>query len=424
VKPGNVFLAQTGQDELQVRVVDFGIAKLADDEDTSNSLTQDGRAPHSPAFASPEQLRGLSHLSPASDVFSLGAVGFQLLTGDRPFSEADRNRMSLGMPVPAPSLRSRNPAIPIAVEAIVQRALAFDPEERFADAGEMATALDQVLRELPDRPLDGYPSVSLPPLAPIAEPEAPDTDRTEFMQDDRTLLAPDTAEPERPVPPPTPAPEKAAKPTPPEPPRRRTALWVWIFGLLALAAAVAWVVLQGPGVRRLATPTEEAPGTLSIVPADSALPDTAATQPGLDAFVHNQEGVRLYNAGQSQAALQQFSQAVQLQPDSAGYRRNLALSLLQLGRPAEAERQLDAALRIAPGLALIHANLAQAQLAQADTGAAISSLERFTDLSPPGRARQIAETQLRELKAARAGLLGVPILPDSASRDTALQPIR
>ena len=155
-----------------MRVVDFGIAKLADDEDTLNSLTQDGRAPHSPAYASPEQLRGLSNLSPASDVFSLGAVGYQLLTGERPFSDSDRNRMSLGMPVPVPSLRSRNPAIPAPVEGIIQRALSFDPEDRFADAGELATALDRTLRELPDQPLDAYPSVSLPPLAPVAMAES------------------------------------------------------------------------------------------------------------------------------------------------------------------------------------------------------------------------------------------------------------
>src|SRR5690606_28754182 len=93
VKPGNIFLTRTHANDVQVRVVDFGIAKVADDEDTLAQLTQDGRVPHSPAYASPEQLRGLSHLTPSADVFSLGAVGFQLLTGDRPFTESDRNKM-------------------------------------------------------------------------------------------------------------------------------------------------------------------------------------------------------------------------------------------------------------------------------------------------------------------------------------------
>jgi tetratricopeptide (TPR) repeat protein len=433
VKPGNIFLAQTGQDELQVRVVDFGIAKLAADEDTFTSLTQDGRAPHSPAFASPEQLRGLSHLSPASDVFSLGAVGFQLLTGERPFSEADRNRMSLGMPVPVPSLRSRNPAIPSAVEAIIQRALAFDAEERFPDAAEMATALDHVLRQLPELPLDSYPAVSLPPLIESHEIASADEDRTEYMdaEDDRTLAAPgpgpahpaeaeaedadaETAEPE------LPALTPAAKPPLP-PRRRRTSALVWTLGLLAILALATWAILQQGGGGRFAAEPPSGPDTMAIVPADSLAQDSVPDQAAVDAFVHNQEGRRYYEAGQFQSAAQQYGLAVELKPENATYRRNYAVSLLQLGRSAEATRQLERALQLDPGLVLAYANLAQAQLAQADSGAAIASLERFTELSPNGRPKQIAQQQLRELKAARAGLLGVPITPtptDTARPDT------
>ncbi|MDR0787488.1 MAG: protein kinase [Gemmatimonadota bacterium] len=149
VKPGNIFLARTLDNELQVRIVDFGIAKLADD-DTLAQLTQDGRAPHSPAYASPEQLRGLAELTPAADVFGLGAVGFLLLTGERPFSEADRSRMSLGMPVEVPSLRALNPAVPEAIEAVVRKSLAFDPEARYPTAGKFAEALETAMRTLPD----------------------------------------------------------------------------------------------------------------------------------------------------------------------------------------------------------------------------------------------------------------------------------
>jgi tetratricopeptide (TPR) repeat protein len=435
VKPGNIFLAQAGQDELQVRVVDFGIAKLADDEDTLNSLTQDGRAPHSPAYASPEQLRGLSNLTPASDVFSLGAVGYQLLTGERPFSDSDRNRMSLGMPVPVPALRSRNPAIPAPVEGIIQRALSFDPEDRFADSGEMATALDRTLRELPEQPLDAYPSVSLPPLAVASAADAADEDHTEFMggDDDHTLLTPES--------PPTPPPPVAAAPAapverPPRPPRitrhaapaprRHTAAIVWTLGLLALVAVVAWIVLQNQ--RRGAARQAPEPDTMAIVPAaDSAAPDTVSAQPEVDAFVHNEEGNRLYRAEQFQAAYQQYQQAVDLQPDNATFRRNLGVALTAIGEAERAEQQLRQALRLDPAQIVAYVNLAQAQLAQADTTAAIESLQRFDDLSPPGRAKQLAHQQLVALKASRAGLLGVPITPtpppepapaDTARRDT------
>jgi tetratricopeptide (TPR) repeat protein len=338
------------------------------------------------------------------------------------------------MPVTIPSLRSHNPAIPGAVESIIQRALSFDPEARFADATEMATALDLVLRDLAEHPLDSYPSVSLPPLPGAGGPRLTEQDHTEFMEDERTLLAPDLpAEPAKAPPPPSrAAPPAAARPAKPgaksakpavERPRRRVAPFVWIFGLLALAAAVAWVVLQGGVGGRFAAAPEPQPDTMAIVPVDSVLPDSGPTQPGLDAFIHNQEGNRLYIAGQFQPAYQQFSQAVGLQPDSASYRRNLALALLKLGRPAEAEQQLRQALQLDPGLVVVYANLAQAQLARADTTAAIASLERFDELGPAGRPKQLAQQQLRELRAARAGLLGVPISPaDTARRDTARAP--
>src|SRR5690606_17212407 len=156
----NIFLVQTQSGETQVRVVDFGIAKLADDEDTLTQLTQDGRVPHSPAYASPEQLRGLMQLTPAADVFSLGAVGYQLLTGDRPFTESDRNRMSLGMPVPPPSVRARNPAVPASVEAVIHKALAFEPERRYPDAGAMAHELESAMRSIALTPVDPYVGVT------------------------------------------------------------------------------------------------------------------------------------------------------------------------------------------------------------------------------------------------------------------------
>jgi eukaryotic-like serine/threonine-protein kinase len=142
VKPGNIFLVRTGREnEVQVRVLDFGIAKLMTEEETAGGLTQDGRTPHSPAFASPEQLRGAANLTPASDVYSLGVVGFHLLTGTRPFDDAARNRMALGMTVQVPDLRARNPAVPREVADLVTRSLSPDPADRPADAGAFARDL-------------------------------------------------------------------------------------------------------------------------------------------------------------------------------------------------------------------------------------------------------------------------------------------
>src|SRR5690606_7336760 len=99
---------------------------------------------------------GLSQLTTASDVFSLGAVGYQLLTGERPFSESDRNKLSLGMPIEPPAPRELNPAIPGSVDAVIRRALSQDPEARFPDAGEMADALERAMRSIADQPIEPY----------------------------------------------------------------------------------------------------------------------------------------------------------------------------------------------------------------------------------------------------------------------------
>jgi serine/threonine protein kinase len=146
VKPGNIFL-EAGEDpgEVRVRLLDFGIVQMAegaeDDESTQTHLTGFGYTPHSPAYAAPEQLQGLGCLTAACDVWALGAVAFHLLSGQRPFTDGDRQSMAQGRAVPLPSLRSRNPAVPPSVEQTVLRALAYRPADRFAHAGAFAAAL-------------------------------------------------------------------------------------------------------------------------------------------------------------------------------------------------------------------------------------------------------------------------------------------
>jgi serine/threonine protein kinase len=415
VKPGNIFLAQSQQQELQVRVVDFGIAKLVDEEDTAAQLTQDGRAPHSPAYASPEQLRGLGQLTPASDVFSLGALGFQLLTGERPFSESDRNKMSLGMPVEAPSLRERNPAIPAEVAEVVRKALAFEPLERFPDAGAMAQALDQALRGIQHRPLEPYaasPALPIPHL-----PGEEDDDRTQLAdEDDRTLLAP---------PPPPRGPRYADLPTgpvgsaprpaelPPRPPRQweepRTGvggIFVWVLVFLVLAGAGAWAYVEWSRPARpvaMEEPLPEAPEDIpEIVPEE-----TIEEQPPgeLDAFINHQEGIRFYNQGQHAEALAQFQRAVQIAPENASYRRSYALAAAQLGLYDEAADELLQALRLDPTQVAAFANLGDVRVAQGDTAAAISAYQRFMEVGTDPRQRGVVERRIRDLQAAQSAPL-------------------
>ncbi|HEV2129684.1 MAG TPA: serine/threonine-protein kinase, partial [Longimicrobiaceae bacterium] len=169
VKPGNLFLSgSAGSGQPRVTVLDFGIAQLAAAEHTLTHLTQEGGAPLSPAYASPEQLRGERNLTPASDVFSLGAIGFQLLTGERLFDVAGGGRRSGEDGVRVPPIRARNPVIPQHLEAIVRQALAHDPAQRFPDAGAFAQALNEAGKSLLSGTLgrQAPPPRTVPPPAP------------------------------------------------------------------------------------------------------------------------------------------------------------------------------------------------------------------------------------------------------------------
>lgn len=439
IKPGNIFLAETDQSEVQVRVVDFGIAKLADEDESLSQLTQDGRVPHSPAFASPEQLRGLSSLTPASDVFSLGAVGFTLLTGERPFSESDRNRMALGMSVPAPSLRDRNPAIPTAIEAIVQKALAFDPEDRFPEAGEMANAVGDALRGLPDAPVEPY-AAGLVPGTPLAAEDderthaivaagsgaaagvpPADDDRTRVMaadEDDRTLLAP---------PPRGKAPAPAPDRIPPrafprrEPPKRRSGgIIVWMIVLLVLAAAayVLWMEMgpRQPGLT-LRDSIPPAPDSLPTLTPETTIQDTIdAGQPELQALVLNQEGLAYFNAGDIAAAVENFRLASEFAPDHPDYVYNYGLALMRQGNLEEATAQLQRATRLDPGRTAAHYNLGLTHLTVGDTVAAWNSLERARDLAQTPAERAPALQQLRAIEQAQRAAAAAAAMDTARTR--------
>jgi serine/threonine protein kinase len=138
LKPGNIFVVQRKGLPPVVKVLDFGIAKLAaeslDDSDAKN-LTQTGVMIGTPRYMSPEQCDG-EHLTPASDVYSLGIILYEMLTGETPFNGAS----PLAVALQHSSKQPRRPrelvaTIPPEMETLVLAALAKKPGERPADAG-------------------------------------------------------------------------------------------------------------------------------------------------------------------------------------------------------------------------------------------------------------------------------------------------
>jgi YVTN family beta-propeller protein len=141
VKPANILVSeQTGRPE-HAYLTDFGIARRLG---ARTALTRPGMVVGTVDYMAPEALRG-ERVGPAADVYSLGCVLFEALTGEIPFPRESEVAVALAhLNDPPPSLRERA-ATPPRLEAVVQRALAKRPEERFASTGALAEAAEAAL---------------------------------------------------------------------------------------------------------------------------------------------------------------------------------------------------------------------------------------------------------------------------------------
>ena len=221
IKPQNVLLTASGE----AKVADFGIARAA----SSKTVTETNLILGTSAYMSPEQAMG-EPVGPASDLYSLGVVLYEMLTGEQPFRADDPIATAMKhLDDPPPHPGRANPAVPGELDALVVKLLAKNPEDRYASAAALAEDLRRVR--------DG--------LAPLGE------GATTPLREDAGRTAPTVAAPAR----------------APGAPARRRGLLPLIAALLvgvALLGGIAWALRQVPSDQAGAGGGVEVPGVVDL----------------------------------------------------------------------------------------------------------------------------------------------------------------
>jgi serine/threonine protein kinase len=166
LKPSNLFLTREGQ----VKVLDFGLARAALSAGGDGLITWSGLAMGTPAFMSPEQARGhVRAVDARSDIWGCGATLFTLLSGQHVhFAETSQEQLGMAMIAAPRSLRLAKPDLARETIRWIDRALEFEPDDRWQSAGEMLAAIPQALRRV-GTSMPQTPVSSARMLAPVPE---------------------------------------------------------------------------------------------------------------------------------------------------------------------------------------------------------------------------------------------------------------
>ncbi len=279
LKPENIVLVNKSGNADFVKVLDFGLAKLTMGEEKATHKTRTGSVMGTPYYMSPEQCEGRPNIDFRCDVYSLGVILFEMLTGKVPYSGEGYGEIIVKhITAPVPSARAINPSLSPAHDALLLRALAKNRDERFASMDAFRAAIlnpqhyATTASIVPSTgPLPGYAQPTMP--AGVAEAPASGQGAGADLAATKLASQPTTFR--------NATGEVADAHADQQPPKSRKALLLGLVLALAAGSAAALYVLK-PGANETPaaqtatpTPTQPAP-TPAVVPPPAPLPSIPA----------------------------------------------------------------------------------------------------------------------------------------------------
>ncbi len=269
LKPGNILYDQYGNSFLS----DFGIARLH--QSSNPTLTGDAIL-GTPAYMSPEQVQGQNDIDGRSDIYSLGVILYQVLTGNVPYQGDTAARvMMMHILEPVPHITSANNSLPTAFDAVIEKAMAKDPNDRYTNTIEMAHSIVIAARGSNMPTLIGEQAIDFSNVEtkpkPAAAISAPTIPKKAGWKEALTHQSPAGAA----------AIGSAAGILSPEiSSARRVPAWIWIIGAVALAGILIASFTLGGGMNLISGPntsTVTASSTVPIIGLNTTIPSDTAT---------------------------------------------------------------------------------------------------------------------------------------------------
>jgi serine/threonine protein kinase len=279
VKPANMLVTPaSGSQPEHVYLTDFGLTKRAE---SKTGYTKTGTFVGSIDYLAPERIEGNTPATSQVDVYSLGCVLFECLTGRVPFvRDNDMSVMWAHMNEPPPRVTASRPNLPPAIDEVVARAMAKAPKDRFASCGDLAAAAEAVASANTAATVAAPPGPTMTQVRPQSTPQS---EQTRAASSSFPAAPPVPPAPAAPVPAPEPSPVEQPRERPLEPrPReregtRRPARVLPLAALLIVALAAGGYLLGRSTAGTTSGPSPRATGGGAPVPAGAGCTDLAGS---------------------------------------------------------------------------------------------------------------------------------------------------